>query len=187
MLLKLLPYEKRNEWDAILSNQWDDYYALFDEFVRDPNTTELAALETTDSPYSTDNTSKFIDMELLVQINRDVRRTYPDLSFFQTKIVTNNISPLFGGPGKNLNKKRRSLGRWLKYQSGDGDFGSRQRLNTNSSAQSTPDYHWEALERILYLYCKLNPGVGYVQGMNNIVAPIYFVCVNDCDEKTRGK
>lgn len=37
------------------------------------------------------------------------------------------------------------------------------------------DYHWEAIERILFIYAKLNPGVGYVQGMNEILAPIYYV------------
>jgi hypothetical protein len=37
------------------------------------------------------------------------------------------------------------------------------------------DYHWEAIERVLFIYAKLNPGVGYVQGMNEILAPIYYV------------
>lgn len=37
------------------------------------------------------------------------------------------------------------------------------------------DYHWEVIERILFIYAKLNPGVGYVQGMNELLAPIYYV------------
>lgn len=39
--------------------------------------------------------------------------------------------------------------------------------------------HWEVVERILFLYAKLNPGQGYVQGMNEIVGPIYYVFASD--------
>ncbi|KAG0169037.1 hypothetical protein DFQ28_004051 [Apophysomyces sp. BC1034] len=42
-----------------------------------------------------------------------------------------------------------------------------------------PDYHWEAIERILFIYAKLNPGVGYVQGMNELLAPIYYLFAKD--------
>lgn len=44
---------------------------------------------------------------------------------------------------------------------------------------SEPDYHWEAVERILFIYAKLNPGVGYVQGMNELLAPLYYVFAKD--------
>ncbi|OAD65156.1 hypothetical protein PHYBLDRAFT_153752 [Phycomyces blakesleeanus NRRL 1555(-)] len=43
----------------------------------------------------------------------------------------------------------------------------------------TPDFHWEAIERLLFIYAKLNPGVGYVQGMNELLAPIYYVFSKD--------
>ncbi|KAI9030061.1 rab-GTPase-TBC domain-containing protein [Phycomyces nitens] len=43
----------------------------------------------------------------------------------------------------------------------------------------TPDFHWEAIERLLFVYAKLNPGVGYVQGMNELLAPIYYVFSKD--------
>lgn len=39
--------------------------------------------------------------------------------------------------------------------------------------------HWEIVQRILFLYAKLNPGQGYVQGMNEIVGPIYYVFASD--------
>ncbi|CAG8489965.1 19001_t:CDS:2 [Racocetra fulgida] len=45
------------------------------------------------------------------------------------------------------------------------------------------DLHWEAVERILFIYAKLNPGVGYVQGMNEILGPIYYTMANDCEEE----
>lgn len=39
--------------------------------------------------------------------------------------------------------------------------------------------HWEVVERILFLYAKLNPGIGYIQGMNEIIGPIYFIMASD--------
>lgn len=41
------------------------------------------------------------------------------------------------------------------------------------------EYHWEVVERILFLYAKLNPGQSYVQGMNEIIGPIYYTLAND--------
>lgn len=49
------------------------------------------------------------------------------------------------------------------------------------------DLHWEAIERVLFIYAKLNPGVGYVQGMNEILGPLYYLLANDTDEASRGK
>lgn len=47
--------------------------------------------------------------------------------------------------------------------------------------------HWEIVQRILFLYAKLNPGQGYVQGMNEIIGPIYFVFASDPNIEYRGK
>lgn len=47
--------------------------------------------------------------------------------------------------------------------------------------------HWEVVQRILFLYAKLNPGQGYVQGMNEIVGPIYYVMASDPDPEYRGR
>lgn len=35
--------------------------------------------------------------------------------------------------------------------------------------------NWEVVERMLFIYAKLNSGQGYVQGMNEIIGPIYYV------------
>jgi hypothetical protein len=59
-------------------------------------------------------------------------------------------------------------------------FGARER--TLSAQGSIPDeddgesdLHWEAIERLLFIYAKLNPAISYVQGMNELIAPIYYV------------
>ncbi len=39
--------------------------------------------------------------------------------------------------------------------------------------------HCEIILRILFIYSKLNPGIKYVQGMNEILAPLYYCFAND--------
>ena len=47
--------------------------------------------------------------------------------------------------------------------------------------------HWEVVERMLFLYAKLNPGQGYVQGMNEIIGPIYYVLASDIRQEWQGE
>lgn len=47
--------------------------------------------------------------------------------------------------------------------------------------------HWEVVERILFIYAKLNPGIAYVQGMNEIVGPIYYTFATDPNSQWKGQ
>ena len=51
---------------------------------------------------------------------------------------------------------------------------------------SGQEAHWEVVERILFIYAKLNPGQSYVQGMNEIIGPIYYLFATDPDSEWRG-
>jgi len=88
--------------------------------------------------------------------------------------------------------KRRSLFSRLEHKIKDDEFGARShKMPTSASNSQTDvtnnsnndekefDLHWEALERILFIYAKLNPGIGYIQGMNEILGPLYYVLAND--------
>lgn len=44
---------------------------------------------------------------------------------------------------------------------------------------SSPQRHYDALARVLLLFGKFNPGIRYVQGMNEICAPLYYVFAQD--------
>jgi len=44
------------------------------------------------------------------------------------------------------------------------------------------NHHARALRSILFLYAKLNSGISYVQGMNEIVGPIYYVFATDTND-----
>ena len=41
--------------------------------------------------------------------------------------------------------------------------------------QNTPSCHLATLRRLLFIFAKHNPQVGYTQGMNEIVAALYYV------------
>jgi hypothetical protein len=77
-------------------------------------------------------------------------------------------------------KGRRSLFRRIAHL--NSSFGARERsvsaqggIDGQFDDSLETDLHWEALERILFIYAKLNPAIGYVQGMNELIAPIYYV------------
>lgn len=76
----------------------------------------------------------FQDTEIIEQIDRDVKRTHPDLNFF----------------------------------SGDTPY-----------AKSNQDI----LKSILIVFAKLNPGIRYVQGMNEVLAPLFYVFRSDPNEE----
>ncbi|KAK4751333.1 hypothetical protein SAY87_004815 [Trapa incisa] len=75
----------------------------------------------------------FQETEIIEQIDRDVKRTHPDMHFFS---------------GDSLDAKANQ----------------------------------EALKTVLTIFAKLNPGIRYVQGMNEILAPLYYVFRNDPNE-----
>lgn len=56
-----------------------------------------------------------------------------------------------------------------------------------SSPIDDEEFHWQIVARILFIYAKLNPGQGYVQGMNEIIGPLYYVFANDPKDTWSGK
>ena len=65
----------------------------------------------------------------------------------------------------------------------DFQFISATGASTSSIPEEDPEseYHWQVVERLLFIYSKVNPGVKYVQGMNELIGPIYFVFATDPD------
>ncbi|CAB4318986.1 unnamed protein product [Prunus armeniaca] len=59
----------------------------------------------------------------------------------------------------------------LKFFSGDSSFSRK---------------HRESMRSILLLFAKLNPVIRYVQGMNEVLAPIYYVFSTDTNEQNAG-
>ena len=109
--------------------------------------------------------SKNTDRELLETIDKDVNRTHMNFDFFSKPIKENEMMTQ-EELDKMLNRKRNCTYQDFKtvYTKGRGD------INMTISNET----HADVLGRILYIYSKLNKDVSYVQGMNEILAPIYY-------------
>jgi len=59
------------------------------------------------------------------------------------------------------------------------DASRRDEIGASPARKRLPGTHYDAMLRILFVYAKLNPGIRYVQGMNEILAPIYYVFAKD--------
>ncbi|BBN06097.1 TBC1 domain family member 13 [Marchantia polymorpha subsp. ruderalis] len=156
LLLGYLP-RNREDWSIELKKKRAEYTVFREELLVNPSelTRRKAAYEEAmnesggrgflprhdithdDHPLSLGSTSVwhqfFQDTELSEQIDRDVKRTHPDIQFF---------------------------------------CGDSEEAHENQ----------EALRRALFIFAKLNPGIRYVQGMNEVLAPLYYVFKTDPDE-----
>ncbi|XP_045463599.1 TBC1 domain family member 13 [Harmonia axyridis] len=191
LLLNYLPPE-RELWDSFLLKKRDLYRQFIDEMIVMPGSKEENGDVTfNDHPLSNNPDSQwqtfFKDNEVLLQIDKDVRRLCPDISFFQqptefpcTKIVDSKEEIRLHKRVqrcvlKSANVERKGLG-ITKIAL------TRRKANEDYAPMTEgKEAHWEVVERILFLYAKLNPGQSYVQGMNEIVGPIYHAFASDPD------
>eukprot|EP00026_Physarum_polycephalum_P003927 Phypoly_transcript_03944.p1 GENE.Phypoly_transcript_03944~~Phypoly_transcript_03944.p1 ORF type:complete len:611 (+),score=126.96 Phypoly_transcript_03944:52-1833(+) len=138
VLLHYLPANK-SLWEASLARDRKLYKDWVTELVIDPHAKNEQ--NHSDHPLSLDQDSKwnayFKDNEILAEIDKDVKRTFPHLHFF------NQISP---------------------------------------TGQTIESPHYHVLKRILFIYAKLNPGIRYVQGMNELLGPIYYTFATDSSD-----
>ncbi|EGC30346.1 hypothetical protein DICPUDRAFT_41569 [Dictyostelium purpureum] len=135
ILLRYLPVN-RTIWDSFLEKSRKSYQDFINELMIDPWKNQTPpSKEELDHPLSTQTDSKWNeywkDQNILIDIEKDVRRTFPSMHFFN-------------------------------YQDEDGK-----------------SIHYEALRRILFIYAKLNPGIKYVQGMNEILGHVYYIFATD--------
>ncbi|CAA92181.3 TBC1 domain family member 13 [Caenorhabditis elegans] len=193
LLLHYLPLE-RHKWQTFLAEQRDNYDQMIEQIIVEPGTASLqqsaAQNQDNDHPLSDHPTSDwqafFQDNKVLSQIDKDVRRLYPEIQFFQL------LSRFPHQHGMKYPLSRRVINHQELHSQ---EFGANRDgivgcVKTNIAKQSqdenqapNSEFHWHIVERILFIYAKLNPGVQYVQGMNELVAPIYYVFANDADDE----
>uniref|UniRef100_A0A0A9CQZ7 Rab-GAP TBC domain-containing protein n=1 Tax=Arundo donax TaxID=35708 RepID=A0A0A9CQZ7_ARUDO len=160
LLLGYLPND-RSLWEQEMAKKRSEYAAFKDEFLLNPvgGNSRTSAIEGHHSenaehvdngflhrsevtqeehPLSLGKSSAwnqfFEYSEIMEQIDRDVKRTHPDMHFF----------------------------------CGDSSFAKSNQ---------------ESLKNVLLIFAKLNAGIRYVQGMNEILAPLFFVFRSDPDDK----
>ncbi|XP_025414226.1 TBC1 domain family member 13 [Sipha flava] len=186
LLLNYLPPNK-NKWQEQLCHHRKLYQQWLDEILVAPGSIDD---EQSDHPLSEDPTSKwntfFKDNQTLTQIDKDVRRLHPELSFFQQPTDYPLASVVYSCGTKRLNRRvgMHFLNSANVERKGLGIVKISQKPEPINTSEFKPldegsEAHWEVVERILFVYYKLNPGQGYVQGMNEIIGPIYYCFATD--------
>merc|ERR1712241_1399036 len=123
--------------------------------------------------------------------DKDVRRLCPDISFFSQATDFPN-KKIGSGQYERLHQRvqQTSLKSQNLERKGLGiaklSLLKKKALETYAPLAKGQEAHWEVVQRILFLYAKLNPGQGYVQGMNEIIGPIYYVFASDPREEWRA-
>ncbi|CAG2163328.1 unnamed protein product [Oppiella nova] len=182
ILLGYLP-SNRSEWKRHLEEKRKLYKQFVSELIiSDSN----GAQSPDDHPLNTAPNSHwknyFRDNEVLSQIYKDVRRLYPDISFFQQR-----IAKTFTNKAANCDVIGRTASKAYTIDVIRNCFGATEVRDNQRKTNRTDDneedfespkssdgeeYHWQIVAR-------LNPGQGYVQGMNEIIGPLYYVFAND--------
>jgi hypothetical protein len=171
ILLDYLPHTV-SDWKRVLQSQRENYNHFRDLLMVEPDLSEE------DHPLNMASSSKwnayFQDQDIWEEIDKDVRRTRPDMNFFfsPSSLTYNDI--LQG------NIPKRQYARPYITHFGDlfGQVFENEYLHTLQNNDNI-EKHADVIARILFIYAKLNPGVRYVQGMNEILAPIYYCFCSD--------
>jgi len=167
LLFNYLPAD-RTTWKDYLQRQRESYRQLLEEIVLRNNSSEEADHPLNPNPNSQWR-SFFKDNEVLLQVDKDVRRLCPEISFFSQPTEFPNPR-VVSGDNERLHQRVQQT--TLKSQSIERKGLGVQKLSISKKKVSASDYaplssgneaHWEVVERILFLYAKLNPGQGYVQ------------------------
>ena len=94
---------------------------------------------------------------LLEEIKKDMNRTHTQLSFFFQP--TNNENKLSPDKIKTMIENKRNC-----TMTDLNDTYNKNIIETNA----------DVVSRILFIYAKFSPDINYVQGMNEIISPIYY-------------
>jgi hypothetical protein len=129
--------------------------------INDENNNDIQSNEGTLSSLS--SLAQCTDRNLLETINKDINRTRMNMHFFNHLVNNKNISD---EEISNIIFQKRNC----TYQNYKQVYTKgREKINIFEN-----ETHSDVIERIIYIYCKLHKEVGYVQGMNELVAPIYY-------------
>jgi hypothetical protein len=122
---------------------------------------------TMDHPLNITQNSKwksyFDDLELLEEIEKDVRRTRTHMHFFFMP-AKSNLHSVSNHEITELADKKRNDPR---------------SINQEKLLHKSFETNADVMCRILFMYAKKHPEVRYIQGMNEMLAPIFYAFSND--------
>ena len=142
--LEYLPIDS-TQWDNILSEKRNQYQ-IYKKFIKEKLKNEI-------------DKKDYKSKEILEQIIKDVYRTNMQLSFFFQP--TNKLKNFNKEEILNIYEKRKN---W--------DFSKIEHIYQYDNFEN--ETHADVLTRILFTYSYIIKDVSYHQGMNELLAPIYY-------------
>ena len=147
------------EWENILSDKRKSYFYykniiqknLLEEYKLFENYSNMSKEEKEDLDKKTNKL-------LLEQICKDVNRTHNQMDFFFKPTDENN----------KLSQKELIEIMDNRRNCSMKDINDIYKINIKET-------HADVIARILFIYSKFFPDISYVQGMNEIIAPIYYI------------
>ena len=142
-----------NEWEENLTSSRKKYEEYSKRFID----TKFSFTQKQDHPLAMVEKSQwkkfFNDIDLYEEITKDIRRTRTHMSFFFMPYVSNREIT-----GEQITKA--------------ADITKNE--HTSHRVKKDFESNADVMTRILFIYGKLHPEVRYVQGMNELLAPIFF-------------
>lgn len=160
--------------------QTTTYLKLFLSGSHEVLTASLARVQPLSSGSGSSWELFFRDNDLIVEIDRDVRRTMPSMALFQQPSGAPNALLAGHDYGKVLAERLEFSRKRSAYQN------QRQTTGAFEPSPDGSELHWEVIRRMLFVYAKVNPGIRYVQGMNDLLAIIYYVMVQHASSEWKG-
>ena len=156
----------QSEWETSLEKGREKYKKLKE--VYDQRLIIIRKHKKNEHPLSLDKNSNwnkyFIEFNLLEDIQKDIRRTRTHMSFFFMPCVSNSNNNITNEQISNAALETKK---------------DRSQCKLNSK---TFESNADVMARILFIYGLCHPEVKYVQGMNEILAPIFYCFSNDKNE-----
>ncbi|KAK1264431.1 hypothetical protein QJS04_geneDACA016138 [Acorus gramineus] len=159
LLLGYLP-AARDSWEADLANNRSKYFALKEEELLNPSTlTQRYETSPSNKLESVNDVIGFLRRNKISTGDHPLSLSKASVwhQFFENTEIVEQID-------RDVQRTHPSM----KFFSGDSSVGQKNQM---------------AMRSILHLFAKLNPAIGYVQGMNEVLAPLFYIFSMDSDEK----
>ena len=147
------------EWTKILEDKRSSYFYYKEIFTKKlQEEFKLYKDYNTMSKEDKEKIDKKTNKSLLEQIRKDVNRTHNQMDFFFKSIDENN----------KLTKKELMEMMENRINCSMKNINDIYKINIKET-------HADVIVRILFIYSYFFPDLSYVQGMNEIIAPIYYI------------
>ena len=185
LMLGYLPWV-HGEWEDSLVKSRRSYEVLVEELSTNPYKKMEAGgsgkVGLGDDPLasqSNDWAEYYKDEAIRHEIDKDVKRTYSSFHFFQERVQP--IVMTLEEARKQAKAEAAYVPSLFDQPPPASSFNPvpSQADVTKAPPRKDDETHQDVIRRILFIYAKLNPGVRYVQGMNEILAPMYYVFAHD--------